>query len=348
MTDMGVTMVLEETLIFHNDTDADPYIRFLKKKGCRMVRKVESSVHEETVVRGSIRDLIEMLEGVVAADPEVYGESLPEAEYGQIMSLLMRISTEGMTHDLEIPLILSNVRETWQFVTEAMARFSLGEMIPDDHLPADFNEVLLKCRMEDQIPLEEMSKLNHTLAAINNILIMEKNGLLERGPAGCTLVKRMDPGDLLVEYRVVDPAPFTADQLMEHHLTLPMEVTLDTSIRVSTDSSLYLTSTFDEIDAVLADLMLDLDSFEDLCWNFKYKSYAVEQILDLIAEEGKVSLADIIRQMASLQMGWVEDDDDLLEPTILTLSPAFITALVGDLRKAAVIEGNDQKIRIAS
>lgn len=344
---MGVTMVLEETLIFHNDTDADQFIRFLKKKGCRMVRKVECSVQEETVVRGSIRDLIEMLEGVVAADPEVYGESLPEAEYRLIMSLLMGISTDGLTHDLEIPLILSNVRETWQFITEAMARFSPGEMIPDVHLPADFNEVI-QSRMEDEIPLEEMSKLNHTLAAINNILIMEKNGLLERGPAGCTLVKRMDPGDLQVEYRVVDPAPFTADQLMEHHLTLPMEVTLDTSIQVSTDSSLYLTSTFDEIYEVLADLTLDMDSFEELFWNFKYKSYAVEQVLDLIAEEGKVSLADIIRQRASLQMECVEDDDDLLEPTILTLSPAFITALVGDLRKAAVIEGNDQKIRIVS
>lgn len=315
-------MVLEETLIFQNDADADLFIRFLKKKGSRAIRKVESHPFEEMVVRGSICDLIALLDGVVAADPDIRA-------------------------DFEIPLILSNMRQTREYIAELMAQFGEGEMIPAARLRSDRMEEKEEKVMEEEAALEEISEPDLALAVINAIGILEKHHLISWSQAGCTLVKRADPDTLSVCYQVDDLTPFTGDLLNEHRLALIPKVTMDTCILVSTEPSLYRTCTFDEVREVLDDLKVEEESLERFFWNFAYKSFAVEQLLDLVAKEGRISLSALIERVASQEMELAEDDDDQEEPILLTLTPAFITALVHDLRKATILEGTEQKIRLA-
>ncbi|MDP2795971.1 MAG: hypothetical protein Q8N94_00485 [Methanoregula sp.] len=55
-------MVLEETMLFCEEIDADIFIRFLHEKNCRAQKKHESSIYEEAEMCGTIGNFIRLIE----------------------------------------------------------------------------------------------------------------------------------------------------------------------------------------------------------------------------------------------------------------------------------------------
>lgn len=343
-------MVLEESLLFIDDADADQFIKFLRGKDCRAQKRHEGHVVEDILMRGSVGTMIAMLEGEIAADPEFYCRSPDHDEHLLFRTLMGQLEKEEMTNDVMLPLMLKNAKQTRDYIADVNNRFNEGDVFSAPGFPADCtgDRDSLKQMLEEKSRDDMESNLDELFSLITHLKVMVENNLIKSDPDGFVLLRKMNPDDVSIEYPVTDLELIEVEALEAHHLSLIRKISLSTRTLVSTDPYLYYACTGEELLDAISTLRVDEESFDHLLFNFYYKGIVVNQIIDLIAAEGKTSLSAIIEQAETLTnrvMKDLEKDQDELA-SFTQVSPEFVTGLINDLRKAGVIKGNDTKIRL--
>ena len=103
-------MVLEESLLFANEEDADAFIRFLREKRCRVQKITDSYIFNETMMSGPIKGIIRIFEGS-NTDPRKLQEG------------------NGNPVNLHTTATLANLNAIHSFISKVMDKFNPGDII---------------------------------------------------------------------------------------------------------------------------------------------------------------------------------------------------------------------------
>jgi len=329
-------------LLFYQEKDADTFVKFLREKNCRAIKSVESEVNEETVMNGTIGNLIRVIENVLNRQGPESSKNLG-AEDPQTTEVEKISSLPGNCEDLAAvhARTLSNLQSSRENIAGIMSRFNIGDVVyTSDYL--DRMKESLKSGMED-IPEEDLEKMvTLTILTYDCISILEDNAVLEARSEGMVLVKKVDAGDLIVERRAWGPDEIDEATLNKFAITLTHKIHYGTSTRVTIDPRIHFNCAFDDVEPVLEELEVDSDSAEKLLDNLSLKSPVIDRVLNIIETAGKMSLPDLVREMKSATIEQEEADIRV----VLHSSPEFINSLINDLRKLGRVEGTDRKIRV--
>ncbi len=335
-------MVLEENLLFYKEEDADAFIRFLREKNCRVQKLTESSIFEETLMFGTIGNMIHVIESAMEGKPPKPLQNPKEGESAELALDDSALHAGEKAMMLLHAKMLENLKSIRNHCSEIMTRWTCGDkMFSKDEFTRMKKSV--SAILENGPDKEQFDLLKQELFMHDCFQILENNGIVETKPEGMILLKKIDPNDLNVERKVWDPDMAGPEILKTYNITLNHQITFETATRVVIDPRIYFSCPPEEIEKFLDDLEADEDIAIDLIHNLYLKSLAIDCIMNIIETSGRIALPDLIREMDSVTPK--ESDDDI--KLILNSSSVFITSIVNDLRKIGVIEGNDRKIRMS-
>jgi len=336
-------MVLEETLLFCDESDADIFIRFLLQKKCRAQKKHESSIYEEAEMFGTIGNFIRLIETKMESEVQEKQKD--------------PIGQEGSTSDPVTPgypvarkvsfaesnaKMLAHLKSIHEYVGGIMAQFNPGDIIFSDDELKKMKDLMCSCF--DNVVGDDLEKIFLEKMTIRgNQMTLEDNGVVETRPEGICLIKKIDPDDLIVERRSWRQDEVDREMLKQYGIALKLHIDFQTETRVIIDPRIHFTCKLNEVEEVLEDLEADECSEDELRRNLVLKGLAIESILTAIETAGRISLTDLIRDMKKITPDIIDDGRQVVEH----FSPEFITGIISDLRKIGFIEGNDRKMRVA-
>jgi hypothetical protein len=336
-------MVLEETLVFDEENDADIFIRFLREKNCRAQKKNESSIFEETEMVGTTGNLIRLIETKIESevqegekDPIEREVSIPDpgkSAYPADRKVSFAESNAKM---------LASLKSIRDYAGDIMTRFNCGDIIfTDEDLKRSKEQIRAGFEDDPGDALKEILRDEFQLQS--NLLTLEDNGVVETRPEGICLIKKIDPNDLLVERRPWGTDEVDRETLKQYGIALKLHIDFQTATRVIIDPRIHFTCKSKEVKEILENLEADEFSEEELERNLSLKGLAIDSILTAIETAGRISLADLIRNLKEVVPDMIDDEYQVAEH----FSPEFITGITNDLRKIGAIEGNDRKMRAA-
>jgi len=335
-------MVLEESLLFYQENDADTFLRFLREKNCRALKSVESTVNEETVMNGTIGNLIRVIENArIWQKPEPaqspVKEETPATEPGEISAFSGKRADFASTQ----ARMLSHLQFSRDHIAGIMERYCVGDVVySPDHLERIKESLITGAEEVPEDKLEEL--VTQSVLTYDCVSILEDNAVVETRPEGMVLLRKVDPCDLTVERRAWDQDEIDIETLRKFDITLTHHICYDTATRVTIDPRIHFNCVLKDVETILDDLEVDDDSAEKLLDDLYLKAPALDRVLNLIETAGKISLPDLVRDMASATLEEVDSDIRI----VLNSSPEYIISMVNDLRKLGILEGNDRKIRV--
>lgn len=335
-------MVLEETLLFCEENDADIFIRFLHEKNCRAQKKHESSIFEEAEMYGTIGNFIRLIETKMESEVQEKqkdpigqdGSTSDPGTHGYPVARKVSFAESNAK-------MLAHLKSIREYVGGIMAQFNPGDIIFSDDELKKMKDLMSSCFDNDvgddleKIFLEKMTiRGNH--------MTLEDNGVVETRPEGICLIKKIDPDDLIIERGPWRQDEVDRETLKQYGIALKLHIDFQIAARVIIDPRIHFTCTLNEVTEVLDDLEADEFSEDELRHNLALKGLAIESILTTIETAGRISLTDLIRDMKVVPTDMIEDEHQIVEH----FSPEFITGIISDLRKIGAIEGNDRKMRV--
>ncbi|MDO9324371.1 MAG: hypothetical protein Q7T80_05355 [Methanoregula sp.] len=317
-------------------------MKFLREKNCRAIKSVESEVNEETVMNGTIGNLIRVIENVLDRQRPESSKSLV-AEESHALEAETISFLPGNCEDLAVAhaRMLSNLQSSRDNIAGIMGRFNVGDVVyTSDYL--DRMKASLKSGMED-VPEDDLEKMvTQTILTFDCISILEDNAVLEARSEGMVLLKKVDAGDLIVERRAWGPDEIDEATLKNFAITLTHNIHYGTTTLVTIDPRIHFNCVFDDVEPILEELEVDSDSAERLLDNLSLKGPVIDRVHNIIETAGKMSLDELVHEMKSATIKQEEADIRV----VLISSPEFINSLINDLRKLGIVEGNDRKIRV--
>ena len=338
-----ICMVLEETLLFDDEEDADVFIRFLREKNCRAQKKNESAIFEEAEMVGTIGNYIRLIE--TKTDPEVQEahKDPVEREGSTPGPGISAYPADRIVRFAESNAkMLEALKSIRDYAGDIMTRFNPGDIIITD-------EDLLRMKEQIRTGFEDESQddlegiLLEKIAMRSNLLTLEDNGVVETRPEGIFLIKKIDPNDLLVERRPWGTDEVDRETQKRYGITLKLHIDFETATRVIIDPRIHFTCTLKEVEEILDNREVDEFSEEELQRNLAFKGLAIRSILKVIDTAGRISLSDLIQNLKDVTPGLVDDEHLVVEH----FSPEFVTEITNDLRKIGAVVGNDRKMRVA-
>jgi hypothetical protein len=336
-------MVLEETLLFYDEDDADVFIRFLREKNCRAQKKNESSIYETTEMVGTIGNMVRLIETKIESevrepdkDPVERDGSTPGPGKSASPADIKESPAGSYTKMLEG---LKSIRD---YAGDIMARFNCGDIIFTD-------EDLQKSKENMQAFFDDESREGVGKLFLeefiwqSHLLTLEDNGVVETRPEGVFLIKKIDPNDLLVERRPWGTDEVDLETQKQYGIFFRLHIDFETATRVIIDPRIHFNCALHEVEEILIDLEADEFSEEELLRNLAIKGLAIRSLLIVIETAGRISLPDLIRNLERVTTGLVDEDPQLVGH----LSPEFVTEITNDLRKIGAVVGNDKKMRVA-
>lgn len=314
-------MVLEETLLFLKNEDADEFVSFLRNYRCPVQKIVISSVYHETLIAGPIGSLIQFIEKAHTVEPE--SEETPDA-------------TPSVSHKSAIQS-LNAIRS---FVAGLMDRYECGDII---YTPENYNR--LKMQRSD-IPMgEEMDEFLKELAErtpiFEALLAMMNCGWVKNEPEGFRLLQKFDPNTLPVERQAPDPDRIDRDATNKLGLFLNARYYYGEDTRLIIDPRIHTACNAGDVREALKDLDVDEAEVGTLLCNMYDKDIAINAVLDAISQAGRCSLAELIEKMDALSL----KEEGATDRMTGHFTPGYVISLVNDLRKIGRIAGNDRKLR---
>lgn len=336
-------MVLEETLIFTEDKDAEIFSRFLREKNCRVLKKNESTIFEETEICGTIGNFIRLIETKIESelrdspkDPVTPERATPDpgkSAYPARGKVSFAESNARM---------LSSLKSTRDYVVDIMALHNPGDIIITAEEVKRMNEQIRNGFIDDLGNFPGKTFLDK-IAIHGNHLTMEDNGVIESRPEGICLIKKIDPNDLVIERRPWRDDEVDRETLDQYRITPKIHIDFRTGTQLIIDSRIHFSCKLTEVEEVLQGLNTDEFSEDELKRNMVLKGLAIECVLDAIETAGRISLQDLTRNLKNVTLNLTNEEHMMVGH----FSPEFINGIIYDLRKIGAVLGNDRKLRVA-
>ncbi|MDO9034552.1 MAG: hypothetical protein Q7U51_05045 [Methanoregula sp.] len=334
-------MVLEESLVFFNEEDADTFIRFLKKQGCPAVKSKEGVVSKDTTVSGDLKDVIAFLKKGEELSGNGVGVQADTAI--ALVKTILAESTGGTPPPMTNALLLARLELTLGVLTDLMDAHNEGDVI---------------CSREDLVEIQkELTGLTGSLSRVEPtarllermplfscLEFLEEYDLITPSPEGIILEEAFDPDCILIERNVPDPYAFSDELSQEYEVSVDQEVQYTMQVRVRTGPELYFTCNTGEFAIALLDLAVDPESLKLLMFNRTHKTYIIDEILGLLKEYEKMSLDKIIPYLESFVLITDVIEEDTMSGFV---SEEFVREIIHNLRTAKIIRGTDDSLQLA-
>jgi hypothetical protein len=336
-------MVLEESLVFFNDEDADRFIRFLREKGCPAQKKHEGEAVEEEILKGTFNDLIALYEEVEARCRARQQECTGSPEKNPDAQSPDESDEDSPEFCEEAGQQLENLKKFREDLRKIMVDHNAGDILCSEDTLNRLGGEMQEFKRNSVGNSGKHESLRQNMQFLLFIAQMDMMGLVEKRPEGIILKQKTDPGELVIERGMPESGTIEPGLFARHHVTCFTTTIFDTETRVVIDPRIHFTCEPEEVFSVVRDLEVDGESARKFFDNLSNKCLAVDLVLKIIRDAGRVTLTEIIREMGMTE--W-EHDEGEAKITVRS-SPAFVIRLVNDLKKIGFIEGPDQKLRLA-
>ncbi|MDD1729581.1 MAG: hypothetical protein LUQ50_11000 [Methanospirillum sp.] len=305
-------MVLEEEIYFSSQDIAKEFVKLLKDLGISTQMRQKFSLDIRLMLSGTYTNLTTMFESLITADDATEEE--------------VELFTQTRDH-------LKSQRDV---ISQAFQRYNIGDRVGsgvmdlitgDRTLEGDESEDALEAIIEEVY----LTRLLHL------------NELLEVGENGLTLSKKIEP-DAAVLTIFADEIPAIMDEVLEK-FQIQSIITAgdDGEWHVSIGPEFVFLDDLTSIGEFLEEYEIDEEEGAAFFPRIQIKHLLVSEILGMIKDGGKVSREDIIGEFADRDIETHEDESQIA----LHLSAGYIGAVLDDLKKAGILKGKDQKLRIA-
>ena len=309
-------MILEETLVFDSEEDANTFCNTVYEMGGQVKKTFRGVAHTEEVVtcslHGYINWLSEMIDGTSDTD-NPYSEN--EREIFQKQLNLLTRTLAKLTELLDGKEIgdIIYTREMVQKAILSLLSLPQGEILNMLGSPEVF---------DIWIPIDIILKYNH---------------IVVESPDGYRLEQSVHPGSLLYQNTLGSDSIVYKKTGISHGCRFSANYSIDPECVVISGPTLYLCDKGDVIPDLLEESTLDL--FYE---NFYSKRQILYSLIDLVTEKRVISLDTLIREMTDYS--WPVKDGE--EGFAIYLSPIMTKMIVDELMRVKILSGTEKKIRI--
>lgn len=314
-------MILEETLIFGSEEDADAFCAFAKEKGIAVKKSFRGVAITEDIVICSLDGFIDWYSEMIDANSED-----TKTFSGGVISLLKR-------H-------VNLLERTRAKLDELLDGKEIGDVIYTLDTVQKAILSLLTLPQKDAEALGDLPEMNDVWIPIE--VMMKDNDLVVESPEGYRLGRKVDPGTLLYQNTLVSYEDVFMDAGESHGATFSANYSIDSECVVTAGPGIYLLDDEDQIFDLLDSLAVDEVSFDLFYENYTPKRQIVLSLLDLIGRKNVLSLTEISAGMAKYN-----SSPDTADPGFqIRLSPIMVKLIVAELIKAKILIGPEKKIRL--
>lgn len=341
-------MILEETLLFYKDEEADAFVKFLRTRNCRAQKYVESMIFEEDMISGTIGNMTGFARDIIGLESNVTPPVTDSATGLDALIQELSLDEGGREHQEQLyGRMVSNLMEIRDHVGDIMSRFNPGDIIGSvnhlDQLKKKFS--VYDEASDSDAPEDEdtiIKDFTHELFLNECQNILKKNLVAEATPDGLRLIKKIEPDDLIIERRLWNLQDLTPERQKKFPVTQRHLIYYDTAIRLVIDLRVHFTFEPDEIEDAIEHLEVDDKVANTMIMNMFRKNLVVDKVMKTIKTADRISLAELIDILDDFSNDSTDEGFELNG----YCSPAFVTGIINDLKKVGLLEGNDRKIRV--
>lgn len=345
-------MVLEESLLFYEEADADRFIQFLRQNNCRAQKATSCSVVEETLLKGTIGNQIQLAEKLQKSIRQE-GSLVAGGETGAVHDhdcIPPVKETRGVSSTVYTQMI-ENLTFIRNYTGDIMNRYEPGNIVCTleeiERVKASFFSYFNENNARESEGDDDASgdflreTMMHDISLMDCWRTMEDNGIAEITQEGLRLTQKIDPNDLVIMRGAWHPNAIDKKVLQEQNVVMEHHLHYETGARVFIDPKIHLLFDPEDVDSFLNNCEVDEEDIETLVKNMYLKKNAIKCVLDVVTEKRRITLSDLTNELRTVAS--IPEDGKL--QVVMNFSPEFVAAIVNDMRKIGLIEGNDRKIR---
>lgn len=305
-------MVLEEEIYFSNQEIAREFVRVLKEQGISSQIRQKMSLDIRLMLSGTYTHLTAMLDEVIG------GEGAGEEEI------------EGFSQTQKL---LTSQRD---LISQAFERYQIGDRVGAGAMDLITGDRTIE-GTEDEDTLDEIIEEMYLTR------LLHLNDLLETDETGFRLGKKIEPDNALLTI-FADEIPEIPDViLLNHEIKSTITAGDDDEWKVTIGPDIIFIEDLSPIEAFFEENDYAEEEGAVLLQSIQIKHLIISEIFARIREKGNVSRDEIREELSEHDIETGEEESDIT----LNLSTDFIDAVLDDLKKAGVIKGKDQKLRMA-
>lgn len=308
----GVLMVLEEEIYFSSQDTAKEFVKLLKGAGVSSQMRQKASLDIRLMLTGTYTNLMPMLESLIS-DGENTEEEIE----------LFTLTRDHLTSERDL-------------IASSLEKYQIGEKIGSGVMDLITGDRTIEGDEGEDV-LEEI------IEEIYLTRLLHLNDLLEMTESGLVLSKKINADECTLSI-FADEIPMIPDEtLAKYQVKSTITAGDDVEWQVTVGTEFVFLEDLTEIGEFLEENEISEEEGASFFPRIQIKHMLVAEILEMIKDEGKATREEIITEFADRDIE-TKDDDAAVS---LHLSPFFIDSVIDDLKKAGVLKGKDQKLRIA-
>lgn len=306
-------MVLEEEIYFSSQDIARDFVKLMKELGISAQIRQKAPLDIRLMLSGSYSNLVAMLDTIAG------GEEIAEPE--------REICQE----------IRDNLTSQRDQIAMAFEKYQVGDRIGSTLLDIATGDRVLEGGENDE-DLEEI------IGEIFLTRLLHLNDLLEIQESGITLIKKIEP-DMAILTIFADEIPMIESEiLVKHEITSTITAGDDEEWQVVVGPEFVFLDDFSRVEEFFEEYETGEEENIDFFTRIDIKQILVSEILGVIREQGNASREYLVEEFSERDIETKEEGSNIA----LHLSRSYISAVLDDLKKAGVIKGKDQKLRITA
>ncbi len=305
-------MVLEEEIYFSSQDTAKEFVKLLKGAGVSSQMRQKASLDIRLMLTGTYTNLMPMLESLIS-DGENTEEEIE----------LFTLTRDHLTSERDL-------------IASSLEKYQIGEKIGSGVMDLITGDRTIEGDEGEDV-LEEI------IEEIYLTRLLHLNDLLEMTESGLVLSKKINADECTLSI-FADEIPMIPDEtLAKYQVKSTITAGDDVEWQVTVGTEFVFLEDLTEIGEFLEENEISEEEGASFFPRIQIKHMLVAEILEMIKDEGKATREEIITEFADRDIE-TKDDDAAVS---LHLSPFFIDSVIDDLKKAGVLKGKDQKLRIA-
>lgn len=333
-------MILEETVIFSEESDASEFIAFLKSRGCRCRREVRGIARAEEVLAGPLDGVIAWFGQAAALNEDEFPDDARWFREGEEKYRQSRERIAALLEGREPGDILYTARDLDRAKDALLAQATdrvqswleeMGEGVEPDE--SSLLDKLLENEDGDVDSEDYPFYIVHWM--------LKRNGVVVETPEGFRLQRQIAAGEVVME---VSPENMPAVDLPDApSLNRKISYGLEPVYVVAADPTIHFAFEPDEVLSLLEVLEVEPENFRIVEENLAGKQVIISSLIEAVGRQPGIS----VDELAGRLTGETVDEEGLLVVFEAVLDRNMIATVVSELRKQGVLAGTDQKIRLA-